>query len=354
MAQRTKIVALPRGRPPKDPAARKAYEATKLQLQELRQPTLIAGLPVVRRGRPPRDPAQRAVWLEAQAAAKAVRGVGGHMQGGNAGIPPYYTHTPATKPEKEETDAQILKRHVEGFRMLHDLVMSAAKGKVRSLVVSGGAGVGKTYTTEGVLTTARSKNQIRYEHVSGKITALELFKLLYQFRSPKDILLMDDSDQIFFQEDALNILKAALDTKDKRIISWRSNTLLLEDIPSKFTYEGGMIFISNIDFVRVTSGQPSRLSDHLKAVMSRSIYFDLRLHTPRELAIWVEHIIKTTQMLQHQRDLSTQMEKKAVEWIKDYRDQLREVSLRTALHIGTFMRDHTADWEAMAARTLTK
>jgi hypothetical protein len=348
---RPRVLKLPRGRPPADPEARADYERIKAEIAAQREAkSVVAGIPVVRRGPPPKDPVRKAEWLATQEAAKAVRMAGGHMHDVN-GVK-YFAKTPTVLPETEESDNDILARHKESFELLHDVAWSAAKGIMRSLLISGGAGIGKSWNIENVLVTARSSHKIRFEHVKGKVTPLELFKLLYEFRGPKDVLLLDDSDMVFFREDSLNILKAALDTSEKRIITWRSNTLLLEDVPSKFTYEGSMIFISNLDFVRITRGAPSKLSDHLKAVMSRSIYFDLRMHTPRELSIWVRHVVLTKQVLQNQRNLSAAMEKKAVEWIVENREKMMEVSVRSALHLGTFMREHTQKWERMAKRVL--
>lgn len=348
-------LVLPRGRPPlAGTPERKQYDRLKADIAKARETSVVAnGIPVVRRGKPPADPDARKAWEEHNALARQLRQSGIGLVGKTK--TPGFTSSPIVE-ETKETDAQILARHIETFRYLHDLAGSAARGEIRALIAAGGPGIGKTWSITEVLTAIKSQNKIRFKKISGKITPIELFKYLYYYRGPKDVLLIDDADSLFFTEDGLNLLKAALDSLDERIITWRSNTALLvdnddNDIPREFDYEGSVIFISNLDFDRIISGTPSRLSDHLRAVINRAIYFDLRMHSARELAIWVRHVVETKQILQSKRNLSKKQEQMVLAWMDEHREKMREVSIRSAMHIGTFVGKHTKDWEKMAMRS---
>lgn len=142
----------------------------------------------------------------------------------------------AVEPVVHETDEQIVDRLRTRFTILEDMTKAVKKGDVRAMIVSGPPGVGKSFGVEAVLsrndffaTIAQDESLKRYEIAKGNISALGLYQLLYQYKDKKSVLVFDDMDSVLFDEVALNLLKAALDSGRNRMISWHTESRILKD-----------------------------------------------------------------------------------------------------------------------------
>ena len=154
-----------------------------------------------------------------------------------------------------ETDDQAIERIAERFSILEEMTNATLDGIVRGMVVTGPPGVGKTYGVEQVLEKdslfdMMADKPLRHTFVKGAMSAIGLYSTLYKYSDSKSIVVLDDCDTILFNEDALNILKAALDSGKKRRISWNSdsNFLRREGVPGEFEFNGSVIFITNLKF----------------------------------------------------------------------------------------------------------
>ena len=171
---------------------------------------------------------------------------------------------------KPRSDAQILNDLKERFDILSLLTKGAVAKNIRAMVVTGAPGVGKTYTVENIL----EHSNVPHEIVRGSLSALHLYMLAYKFRRPGNVIVLDDADSIFNDEDALNILKALCDTSSTRKVSYLKEAPQLkeEDIPQSFEFNGAMIFISNLDFQTFVDEGKNKYAQHFEALMSRSLY----------------------------------------------------------------------------------
>lgn len=252
------------------------------------------------------------------------------------------------EPEKPETDDEILARISTRFAVLEALVADVVEGDIRGLIVSGPPGLGKSYTVEQGL------DEVDCRIIKGHARATGLFKLLYEYREAGQILVFDDCDSVFEDPIALNILKTALDTTEERVISWMSEAAFEgsdgETVPTTFTYEGSIIFITNLDFDRMIQ-RGSKIGKHLEALISRSHYIDLGLKSVRDYVLRIKQVVRDTNML---RDLSATRQAMVINFIEANRDNLREISLRTALKVGTLVGSGKANWEAIAKITMCK
>ena len=115
--------------------------------------------------------------------------------------------------KKARTDLEVLTDLKDRFEMLGKLTQGATQSNIRSMVVTGAPGVGKTFTVHQTLGRIPEE---RRESVSGAISAVELYKLGYRMRKPGSVIVLDDADSIFTDEDALNILKALCDSSPVR------------------------------------------------------------------------------------------------------------------------------------------
>lgn len=287
------------------------------------------------RGRPPKDPEKLKVYLAKM--AKAGKEVGIKVGG------------EPVESEEQKSDVEIVAEIRERFGMLNFIVNAAAEGEFPSVMVSGAGGVGKTYTINEILDKAKDKKGIKVDQVSGVVTAINLYKLLWRNKEKNAIIVLDDADAIFYSEDAVSILKAALDTSPVRKISWLSESSALkeEDIPQSFHYEGCMIFITNIDMQFVAEAK-TKISPHIQALLTRTHYLDLKLHTTRQLVLWIDHIVRERNILVVQKNLTKSEQDEVLKYIKDNAEKVRNLSIRMALQLADYLNAQPSKWKNMA------
>ena len=156
------------------------------------------------------------------------------------------------------------------FDNLERLTKMVGRGIQPSLVVTGMAGMGKTHIIKETLKNMGLKESTDFVHFKGRATAAGLFITLYE--NSDAVIVLDDCDSVFKDDDAVNILKAALDSYDTRRISYISSKPLKDSydqaVPRHFEFTGKIIFISNIT--------QSKLDE---AVKSRSFVSDISMNT---------------------------------------------------------------------------
>lgn len=250
------------------------------------------------------------------------------------------------------SDKEIIERLRERFDILEDMTRAVKKGVVRAMIVSGPPGVGKSFGVEKVLAKyevladiANDSKLKKFEVVKGAMSALGLYKKLYEYSDSRSILVLDDCDSVLLDDVALNILKAALDSGEKRTISWNTDSRSLESegIPNSFDFNGGCIFISNLKFDNVRS---RTLADHLAALESRCHYLDLTIDTPREKLLRIEQIV--TEGMLDRYEFSKAEEAEIVQFIKLNKARMRELSLRMVLKVADLKKAMPARWQRVA------
>jgi len=247
------------------------------------------------------------------------------------------------------TDEQIIERLRVRFRVLDQMTAAVKDGAVRAMVVSGAAGVGKSYGVETVLgTSATDTDEPYYEVVKGKISPIMLYKKLYEYRKPHQIVVFDDCDSVLEDDVSLNILKAALDSSETRTVNWNTASRILGDdgVPTRFDFEGGVIFITNTKFENTRS---EKLRPHLEAIESRCHYLDLTIDTVREKLLRIKQIVADGMLDKYGFDQQTEDE--IVSFIEEHQDKLRGMSLRVVLKIADLRSSFPADWKDVALVT---
>lgn len=259
------------------------------------------------------------------------------------------------EPVIHETDEQIVDRLRTRFTILEDMTKAVKKGDVRAMIVSGPPGVGKSFGVEAVLsknnffaTIAQDESLKRYEIAKGNISALGLYQMLYQYKDKKSVVVFDDMDSVLFDEVALNLLKAALDSGRNRWISWHTESRILKDagIPNTFNFEGGCIFITNVKFDHVRS---KKLKDHLEALESRCHYLDLTIDTDREKMLRIKQIVADGMLDKYEFKGDEQQE--ILNYIDTHKKKMRELSLRMVLKVADLRKSMPNTWESVASVT---
>ena len=148
--------------------------------------------------------------------------------------------------------------------------------------------------------------------------------------------MFDDCDAVLKDPVALNLLKGALDSYGKRIMSWNAD-MRDDDLPRSFNFEGRVIFISNMDQDRID-----------QAIRSRSMMIDLSMSATQKIDR-MEYIAKPDEFMPD-FELSHKMD--ALALIREVANDAKEISLRTLISV-TKIRSSNKDWKEMATYLLT-
>ncbi len=254
-----------------------------------------------------------------------------------------------------ETDVEIETRQAERFEILQTLTDSCLKGDTRSLIVSGPAGLGKSFTVERELANW-DPTSADHTIIKGFVKATGLFKLLWQHRLKHQVLVFDDADSIFFDDTTLAMLKAVCDTTETRSVSYLADYDMIDEksaeiIPKTFVFEGTIIFISNMDFDKEIE-RGHKLAPHLAAMVSRSHYIDLAMKTRRDYLIRIKMVVR--QGMLKDRGLTDIQQFDVMEFIDDENANLRELSLRMAIKIADLRKNNESNWKKIARVTCCK
>jgi hypothetical protein len=192
----------------------------------------------------------------------------------------------------------------------------------------------------------------RFEVVKGAMSGIGLFAKLYKYSDAKNVLVFDDCD-IWEDQDAINVLKGALDSGKTRRISWNKDSRLLKDegIPNSFNFNGSIIFITNKTF---DSKKASKMQPHLDALQSRCHFLDLTVNTERDKMLRIKQVHRDAPgglFADYEFDEAQTTE--IMDFIWDNHNQLREVSLRMCLKVADLVKI-SANWRELAKATCMK
>ncbi len=237
----------------------------------------------------------------------------------------------------------------ERFGFVEKLVTMVATNVQPSAVITGEGGLGKTYTVTKTLEANGYKDisdlaefQVGqvvntrkcFTMVKGFSTAKGLYRTL--FENNKSVIVFDDCDAVLKDPVALNLLKGALDSYGKRIISWNAD-MRDEDLPRSFNFEGRVIFISNMDQDRID-----------QAIRSRSMMIDLSMTLDQKIDR-MEFIAKSAEFLP---EYDAKVKTDALALIREIKDECKEISLRTLISVAK-IRASNKDWKELATYILT-
>ncbi len=263
----------------------------------------------------------------------------------------------AAQPLKQsnETDVQIDQKLKDRFDILEMMTNAAIDGSVKSLIVSGPAGLGKSYTVEQAL-EGWDPEEVNHTVIRGYVKATGLYKTLYQYRNKGQMIVFDDSDSIFMDDTTLAMLKAVCDSTERRRVSYLSEFNMIDEasadvIPRSFQFDGTIVFITNLDFDSIIE-KGNKLAPHLSAMVSRSHYIDLAMKTRRDYFIRIKQVVD--QGLLSSKGLDKKQEARVMYFIEKYQDSLREMSLRVAIKLADLIKAHPDRFEVMGKVTVCK
>ena len=238
----------------------------------------------------------------------------------------------------------------ERFAFVEKLVTMVATNVQPSAVITGEGGLGKTYTVVKTLESNGYKDitdlaefqagtilntRKCFTTVKGFSTAKGLYRTL--FENNKSVIVFDDCDAVLKDPVALNLLKGALDSYGKRIISWNAD-MRDDDLPRSFNFEGRVIFISNMDQDKID-----------QAIRSRSMMIDLSMNLDQK----IERMATIAESAEFMPEYDNKVKQDALSLIKKIGKDAREVSLRTLIQVCKIRASNPKDYENLATYILT-
>jgi len=217
----------------------------------------------------------------------------------------------------------------ERFGFVKDMVTMLANGDQASVVVTGPGGLGKSHTVSAALREAGFNDvsvldefevgdnipKNSYRVVKGYSTPKGLYRTLYENRN--SVIVFDDCDSVLKDPVSLNLLKAALDSYSRRIISWRAD-IKDEDLPTVFEFKGRVVFISNLSSASLD-----------QAIITRSLAVDLTMTAKQK----VERMRFLLTQPDFMEDFVMVHKTEAMDLVDNLCDNIKELSLRTLMQV---------------------
>ena len=226
------------------------------------------------------------------------------------------------------------------FGFVTDMVNMVAQGDQASVIICGPGGLGKSHTVmsalkqkgfrDVTLSDQGSNSNKTYTVVKGYSTAKGLFRLLWENRD--GVLVFDDCDSVLKDPVSVSLLKSALDSYSRRVISWRAD-FKDDELPNSFLFTGRVVFISNMS---------SQQMD--QAIITRSLCVDLSM-TNQQKVERMRHLITRADFMPEYEDRHKQ---EAMNLIDSVQDRVKELSLRTLIQCTKIRRANTPNWSQLA------
>jgi hypothetical protein len=235
----------------------------------------------------------------------------------------------------------------ERFGFVSDMVTMLSNGHQASVIVSGPGGLGKSFTVMDALRKSglqdvtlldeadvgSSINTAKtFRVIKGYSTPKGLYRILYENRN--SVIVFDDCDSVLKDPVSLNLLKGALDSYSRRVISWRAD-FKDEDLPNVFEFKGRVVFISNL---------PSHAMD--QAVITRSMAVDLTMTNAQKVER-MHHLLEFADDFLPEFEMEHKVD--AVLLIEKLADRVKELSLRTLIQVTNIRKANpNGNWRKLA------
>lgn len=169
------------------------------------------------------------------------------------------------------------------------LVRNVIEGGSRGLLVFGKGGLGKSYTVEKMIEKKGLEQDEDYFLIKGASSPVKVYEKMKAH--PDKLFVFDDADGMWKTTEGKNILKGALDSKEKGgYISWeKSGAKLDKNSNNSFYFTGKIIFISNMD------GEEMKKDEDIAAILTRIEFLDFSF-TNSQTYVMVSKLLKDDKM----------------------------------------------------------
>ena len=213
------------------------------------------------------------------------------------------------------------------FNFLNKLTKMVIYDITPSLIVTGEGGLGKTHSVSEAITSTGLEDD-DYVFFKGYSTARGLYNTLYDNNGK--LIIFDDCDSVLEDKVAVNILKSALDSYEKRTISWMAKMNKNDEYPQQFNFTGRIIFISN-----------KSKEDMNEAILSRSLTVDLTM-TPNDKIDRMSAILGSILP-----EYTLEAKKEALDFLKTVKDEV-SLNMRMLIMVTKMRATYPSNWRDMA------
>jgi hypothetical protein len=217
------------------------------------------------------------------------------------------------------------------FDILNNLTSMVVNDFTPSLIVTGQGGLGKTHSvTKTIENNELTEDQFVF--FKGYSTARGLYNALYDNNGK--LIVFDDCDSILEDKVAINILKSALDSYDKRTLTWMAKMSKNDEYPQQFDFTGRIIFISN-----------KSKSSIDQAILSRSLTVDLTMSSDEKIermSFVLDRILPEYQL---------EVKQEALEFLSENKTN-DNINFRTLIMISKIRKAFSHNWKEMATYML--
>ena len=253
--------------------------------------------------------------------------------------------------KEEENAKQELNRAVETilidqnndlnsfFEPLKNYVKSVAnsEGCLNSLFVVSSGGIGKSTVVLSTLTEEKKK----FVYVNNYTTTLELVNFLYEHKN--EIIVFDDTENIFNNKVIINILKGALwgiGKENKRIVTYLTTDKKLKS-PSQFEFKGKCFFLLN--------KKPNENDILTKALLTRSLVYEMNF-TYEEIMKMLAEFTKLPY-----KEMTLEERQEIYNYVKENTDQsTQDLNFRTLLKIYDLYLENKLIWKDLSKNLLKR
>lgn len=237
----------------------------------------------------------------------------------------------------------------ERFGFVSDMVAMLASGAQASVVVTGPGGLGKSFTVTQALNACGFKDVSvlddfavgtvlktakTFRVIKGYSTPKGLYRALYENKD--GVIVFDDCDSVLKDPVSLNLLKGALDSYSRRIISWRAD-IRDDDLPTTFEFKGRVVFISNLASSNID-----------QAIITRSMAVDLSM-TNKQKIERMQHLLSSGEFMP---EFDKTIKADAMSLIERLQDKVKELSLRTLIQVTKIRQSAGKNWSNLAEYTI--
>ena len=218
------------------------------------------------------------------------------------------------------------------------------------LVLMGEAGQGKTQT---VVDTLRSK-KIKWDGIKGTTSAIGIYKEFYKWKD-YDVVLIDDCDAIYEVAEATEILKAAMDSKAVRKVSWskQNSNLQALGIPSSFIMKARVILVTNKDLEAVPGKRMSKAQRLMKPVMDRAPKFKTGLPTREWEIEYFKMMHENNEIICFkERKMNKKAQSDIIQFIVENNEHFNSLSFRLIDKMCAYYKNNQDTWKELSMMTL--
>jgi hypothetical protein len=214
------------------------------------------------------------------------------------------------------------------FTFLNNLTQMVVSGITPSLIVTGEGGLGKTHSVTQTI-KANDVEEDCYIFLKGYSTARGLYNTLYDNNGK--LIIFDDCDSVLEDKVAINILKSALDSYERRTISWMAKMNKSDEYPQQFDFTGRIIFISNKSKEKID-----------EAIRTRSLTVDLTM-TPDDKIERMGSILGSILP-----EYSIEVKKQALDFLKTVKDDV-SLNMRMLIMVTKMASTYPNTWRGLAS-----